>query len=117
MEGDAHLLPDAEAVLAGLAPVTREIEAHDGRRYIRQVLAYRTQQTRIEGVVVTFSDVAAEALHEARVSSEAIVDTMREPLLVLDADLCVQSANRAFCVDATPRRAAGGRCTPADLRA
>ena len=93
---DPHLLPDAEAVLAGLAPVTREVEAHDGRRYIRQVLAYRTQQKRIEGVVVTFSDVAAEALHEARVYSEAIVDTMREPLLVLDADLRVQSANRAF---------------------
>jgi two-component system, chemotaxis family, CheB/CheR fusion protein len=93
---DADLLPDAEAVLAGLAPVTREVEAHDGRRYVRQVLAYRTPRKRIEGLVVTFSDVAAEALHEARLYSEAIVDTMREPLLVLDADLRVQSANRSF---------------------
>jgi len=93
---DPDLLPDAAAVLAGGDPVTREVEAHDGRRYIRQVLAYRTQRKRIEGIVVTFSDVAAEALHEARLYSEAIVDTMREPLLVLDADLRVQSANRAF---------------------
>jgi chemotaxis methyl-accepting protein methylase len=93
---DPDLLSDAEAVLAGLAPVTREVEAHDGRRYIRQVLAYRTQHKRIEGVVVTLSDVAAEALQEARLYSEAIVDTMREPLLVLDADLRVQSANPSF---------------------
>jgi two-component system CheB/CheR fusion protein len=93
---DPDLLPDAEAVLGGLAPVTREVEAHEGRRYIRQVLAYRTQHERIEGVVITFSDVAADALDEARLYSEAIVDTMREPLLVLDADLRVQSANRSF---------------------
>ena len=93
---DPDLLPDAEAVLAGLAPVTREVEAHAGRRYIRQVLPYRTQHKGIEGIVVTFSDVAAEALLEARLFSEAIVDTMREPLLVLDADLRVQSANPSF---------------------
>ena len=93
---DPDLLADAAAVLAGGDPVTREVEAHDGRRHIRQVLAYQTQQKRIEGIVVTFSDVAAEALHEARLYSEAIVDTMREPLLVLDADLRVESANRAF---------------------
>jgi two-component system CheB/CheR fusion protein len=93
---DPDLLSDAEEVLAGRAPVTREIEAHDGKRYIRQVLAYQTQQKPIEGIVVTFSDVAGEVLQEARLYSEAIVETIREPLLVLDADLRVQSANRSF---------------------
>ena len=28
--------------------------------------------------------------------AQNIVDTVREPLLILDSDLCVQSANRAF---------------------
>jgi two-component system, LuxR family, sensor kinase FixL len=46
--------------------------------------------------VITFSDVAAEALQEARLHAEAIVDTIREPLLVLDSELRVQSANRSF---------------------
>jgi PAS domain-containing protein len=87
---DQDLLRDAEAVLVQLTPITREVEGHDGRRYIRQALPYRTKSKRIEGVVVTFSDVAAEALHEARLYAEAIVDTVREPLLVLDADLRVQ---------------------------
>ncbi|HEU5374879.1 MAG TPA: CheR family methyltransferase, partial [Ktedonobacteraceae bacterium] len=35
-------------------------------------------------------------LQEARDFAEAIVETIREPLLVLDADLHVQRANRAF---------------------
>ena len=46
--------------------------------------------------MITLSDVAAEALQEARLYAEAIVDTVRDPLLVLDADLRVVSANRAF---------------------
>ena len=79
-----------------LSPISKEVQDRDGRWFVRQVLPYRTHDNRIEGVVITFSDVAAEALHEARLYAEAIVDTVREPLLVLDADLAVQSANRSF---------------------
>ena len=72
------------------------MQAHDGRWYVRQVLPYRTRDNRTEGVVITFSDVAAEALQEARLYAESIVDTVREPLLVLDGDLRVRSANQSF---------------------
>src|SRR5947207_1362173 len=75
---------------------SKEVQSRDGRWYIRQVLPYRTHDDRIDGVVITFSDVAAEALQEARLYAEAIVDTIREPLLVLDSELRVQSANRSF---------------------
>ncbi|HXQ20589.1 MAG TPA: chemotaxis protein CheB [Candidatus Acidoferrales bacterium] len=93
---DPDLLPDAAAVLQQpIAPKT-EVQAHDGRWYVRQVLPYRTRDKRTEGVVMTFSDVAAEALQEARLYAESIVDTVREPLLVLDADLRVRSANQSF---------------------
>jgi signal transduction histidine kinase len=93
---DPALLSDAAAVLERpIAPKT-EVQGHDGRSYVRQVLPYRTHDGRIEGVVITLSDVAAEALQEARLYAEAIVDTVRDPLLVLDADLRVVSANRAF---------------------
>jgi two-component system CheB/CheR fusion protein len=93
---DEDVLSDAGVVLAQLAPITKEVQGHDGRRYVRQILPYRTRDDRIEGVVITFSDVAAEALQEARLYAEAIVDTVREPLLVLDANLRVQSANQSF---------------------
>jgi two-component system CheB/CheR fusion protein len=39
---------------------------------------------------------AEEAARAARVYAERVVETVRTPLLVLDADLCVRSANRAF---------------------
>jgi len=93
---DPDLLLDAAAVLQQpIAPKT-EVQAHDGRWYVRQVLPYRTRDDRTEGVVMTFSDVAAEALQEARLYAESIVDTVREPLLVLDPDLRVRSANQSF---------------------
>jgi two-component system CheB/CheR fusion protein len=93
---DPDLLEDAKAVLANLGSVGKEVQDRDGRWFVRQVLPYRTHDNRIEGVVMTFSDVAAEALQEARLYAEAIVDTVRQPLVVLDAELRVLSANRAF---------------------
>jgi two-component system CheB/CheR fusion protein len=93
---DPDLLRDAAAVLADLSSISKEVQDRDGRWFVRQTLPYRTHDHRIDGVVITFSDVAAEALQEARLYAEAIVDTVREPLLVLDADLAVQSANRSF---------------------
>ena len=93
---DPDLPRDSEAVLARLTSISKEVQGRDGRWHVRQVLPYRTRDNRIEGVVVTFSDVAAEALQEARLYAEAIVNTVREPLLVLDSDLRVLSANRSF---------------------
>jgi len=66
---DEALLDDARRVLVDLAPLTREVQADDGRWYIRRIMPYRTQDDRIEGVVATFVDVmeikqAEEALRE-----------------------------------------------------
>ena len=51
-------------------------------------------------MVVTFVDITeqkrAQALQDALTYAEGIVDTVREPLLVLDADLRVMSANKSF---------------------
>jgi two-component system, chemotaxis family, CheB/CheR fusion protein len=93
---DPTLLSDAAAVLEKPIAPKREVQAYDGRWYVRQVLPYRTRNKQTEGVVITFSDVAAQALQEARLYAESIVDTVREPLLVLDGDLRVRSANQSF---------------------
>jgi chemotaxis methyl-accepting protein methylase/nitrogen fixation/metabolism regulation signal transduction histidine kinase len=93
---DPTLLSDAVAVLRETIAPEREVQTHDGRWYVRQILPYRTRANQTEGVVITFSDVAAQALQEARLYAESIVDTVREPLLVLDGDLQVLSANRSF---------------------
>jgi chemotaxis methyl-accepting protein methylase/C4-dicarboxylate-specific signal transduction histidine kinase len=93
---DATLLSDAAAVLHRPITPQTEVQTRDGRWYVRQVLPYRTRDHRTEGVVITLSDVAAEALQHARLYAESIVDTVREPLLVLDEHLRVCSANRSF---------------------
>ncbi|MEC4684422.1 MAG: PAS domain S-box protein [Nitrospirota bacterium] len=56
----------------------------------------------IVGVVLVFSDQTEErkaqyALQEAKEFAESIVATIREPLIVLDAQLKVISANHRFC--------------------
>ncbi|MER3522778.1 MAG: hypothetical protein C4326_01585 [Ignavibacteria bacterium] len=56
---------------------------------------------KITGVVVVFRDQSAEraaqrAVEEARQFAESIVEAVREPLLILDAQLEVVAANRSF---------------------
>ena len=55
----------------------------------------------IGGLVITFSDIsklkrAADAVEEERIYSQAIVETIGQPLLVLDTDFKIRSGNRAF---------------------
>jgi PAS domain S-box-containing protein len=52
---------------------------------------------------------AKRAVQEAREYAESIVETVREPLLVLDTDLRVISVNRSFCqtFNVTPEDAEG----------
>ncbi len=76
--------------------------------WIMRLRPYRTLANVIDGVVITFSDITKlkqveaereqllESVQQARIYAEQIVETVREPLLILDANLCVQAANRAF---------------------
>jgi two-component system CheB/CheR fusion protein len=93
---DLDLFSDAATVLEHLTPVSREIRTHEGEWYMREVLPYRTRENRIEGVVVTFSNVAGKVLRAARLHTDVIVDMVGEALVVIDGTLRVQSANRPF---------------------
>src|SRR5262249_11154473 len=81
---DPALSADTTTVLDQLVPLHTEIRTDEGRWYMRQVLPYRTQDSRIEGVVVTFSDVAAAALQDARMYAESIVDTAADGIITID---------------------------------
>jgi two-component system CheB/CheR fusion protein len=100
--GDENICQDAEEVLATLQTKEREIKAGaDGQWYNLRILPYRTSENVIDGVVLTFVDITArkrlkDLMQAARIFAESIVDTLREPLLVLDGDLMVVSANRSF---------------------
>jgi two-component system, chemotaxis family, CheB/CheR fusion protein len=54
---DPDLVADAHRVLSDLTPVAREVGTADGRHFMRRVTPFLTGDNRIEGVVVTYTDV------------------------------------------------------------
>ncbi len=81
----------------------QEFETRDaaGKWYLMRLQPYKTQDNRIEGAVMTVVDIdslkrSQEQMRQAQAYAEAIVETVREPLLVLGADLRVKTANQAF---------------------
>jgi len=98
---DDILMADAVEVLESLVPREREIRVGGTTSYMVRVQPYRTLDNVIEGVVLTFTDItkrvaAEEAERAARQLAESIVDTVREPLLVLDGEMRVVSASHSF---------------------
>lgn len=91
------LAADCREVLRTLVFKEAEVETRDGGSFLMRILPYRTAENVIDGVVVTFVDInRLKAGETARAYFESIVDTLREPLVVLDESLQVKSANHAF---------------------
>jgi two-component system, chemotaxis family, CheB/CheR fusion protein len=92
---------DAKAVLQHLTPVEREVLNDEGRSFLVRMRPYRTVEDRINGVVLTFVDITQrkqmeDELQLAKEYAESIVDSVREPLLVLESTLHIRSANESF---------------------
>ncbi len=91
-----------EGVVIGLGNHTLLIDRQEREIPIADSGApIRDDQGKIQGVVLVFRDQSEErraqkAIHEARRFAESIVDTVRESLLVLDADLRVLAASASF---------------------
>ncbi len=61
---DNDLVDECENVLKRLIVVDNEVDCRDGRAYIRRLLPYRTEDHRIEGVVITLVDITARRKRE-----------------------------------------------------
>jgi two-component system CheB/CheR fusion protein len=61
-----ELVEDARKVLKTLVSVEREVAARDGRWFAARVLPYRTLDNRIDGVVITFTDITVAKTLEAK---------------------------------------------------
>ncbi|MBO3461472.1 PAS domain-containing protein [Aetokthonos hydrillicola Thurmond2011] len=98
-------VPDLEQqileVIRTLNLKVQEIQDQTGHWYDLRIRPYRTIDNKIDGAVVVLVDInelkrSAEELTEARNYAEMIVETVREPLLVLNLDLRVVTANHSF---------------------
>jgi len=59
------LAADTRDVLRTLIPVVKEVSAGDQRWFTVRVMPYRTQENRVDGVVITMTDITAGKLLEA----------------------------------------------------
>ncbi len=75
LAADTQLPADARSVLKDLLPVDREIETAADVWFIRRILPYRSHDNRVEGVVITFTDISErkrirKAMEDARLQAE-----------------------------------------------
>ncbi len=56
---DPHLLEDINLVMEKLQPIEKEVFDGDHRWFIRRILPYRTHENKIEGVVITFTEIGS----------------------------------------------------------
>jgi C4-dicarboxylate-specific signal transduction histidine kinase len=105
-----NLQEDARQVLADLQTVEREVHSRDDHWYIVRLLPYRTEEDKIDGVVVTFVEITerkrteadlqkaqAELTHVARVTTlgemtASIAHEVNQPLaaIVTNGDACLR---------------------------
>ncbi|MFL5730365.1 MAG: CheR family methyltransferase [Cytophagaceae bacterium] len=95
-----NLENDIREVLDRLSTKEKQVKTTDGTSFAMRISPYRTVDNYIEGVVITFTDIS---IHNqlsdekfARIFAENIVNTVRQPLIVLDKDLHIMSVNEAF---------------------
>ena len=95
------LVKDANEVLKTLVSKETKVQTSDGGSYQLQIIPYRTVDNIIDGVVITFTDITdfrkmAERMTERTEYAEGIIRTVREPLVVLNSEMKIISANPSF---------------------
>jgi len=88
-------------VMDSLKVHEQEVQDFESRVYLMRVRPYRTGNNRIDGAVLVLTDITdlkhgVEETMRAREQADAIVDTVLEPLIVLNENLIARRANRAF---------------------
>ncbi|MGZ5007314.1 MAG: chemotaxis protein CheB [Methylobacter sp.] len=100
LKGKEDLLDAAHSVLDNLVPIEREVKTLNGNSYLTRIQPYRTLENMIDGVVLTFTDITERArttpTEDALLLAERIVNTVREPLIVVNEALKVVTASRSF---------------------
>ena len=99
------LLPGLEEILRNTIrtgePFEKEILDRRNLWNLLRIRPYKTMEEKIEGAVITLFDIdrlkkSMQDIETAHKYALRIVDTIKDPLLVLDSELRVKSANPAF---------------------
>nr|WKN36893.1 chemotaxis protein CheB [Tunicatimonas sp. TK19036] len=99
---NVSLMSITHSVMETEQPLEREVSLQSEEKcYLMRVLPYRKADGTMNGLVITFVDIseikdAQIEIKNARLFAENIVNTFTDPLIVLNAELKVISANPAF---------------------
>jgi len=93
-----HLSERARDVMDRLNHFESDVKTKDDAWFSMRIVPYKSLGNVIDGVVMTFVDTtdSKRAAAEREVFFENVVQTVREPLLVLDESFRVVMANNAF---------------------
>ena len=95
---DVNLAEIARDTISSISPQEREIQGKDGTWYLMRVRPYKTSDQRIAGAVFVFQDIDLfkRSLDDSRKYTMTLIESAREPIIVLDGSLRVINANNAF---------------------
>jgi two-component system CheB/CheR fusion protein len=97
--------PDLERLIGesidGVTTQEREVRDRHGHWLLLRIRPYKNVENRIDGAVLALFDIDTSRRQEMLVReshdyAEGIIQTLREPMLVLDGELRVRTANDAF---------------------
>jgi len=103
-----EFIRDVKQVMETLIYRETQVQTKDDQWYLMRIMPYRTLANVIDGAVITFMDITPLKqlektmreqeilLKDARAFAENIIATLREPLLILDTQMRVVSANRSY---------------------
>ncbi|MGB9936821.1 MAG: CheR family methyltransferase [Methanobacterium sp.] len=78
----------------------KEVSTKNGKCYLVRIIPYKTTENIIDGAVITFINITEQKEVEKLAGQleyvSAIVDTVREPLIILDDHMHIISANKSF---------------------
>jgi two-component system CheB/CheR fusion protein len=98
--------PDLEHLITTavdrVEPQECDVQDREGNWYSLRVRPYKSVDNRIDGAVLALFDIDAirrheQELSEARRYAQIVVETVREPIVLLDRELRVRTVNQAFC--------------------
>ncbi len=88
-------------VIKTLDTFEAEIQDRQGLWYSIRIRPYKTIDNKIDGAVIVFvnindTKIKQNLIEDAKKYSEGVIQTVRDPLVVLDKDLRIERANQAF---------------------